>query len=77
MDRERRLKIAESARDIETATQYLRKPQLPLLVVIDALAEIQGHLRDIAEEAHWEYRDEIANRPLTEAEIEHLNEGTI
>ena len=77
MDQERRLKIAESARDIEKATKYLKKPGLNLLIVLDALAEIQGHLRDITEEAHWEYTDEMKDRELTESEIAHLQEGPI
>ena len=77
MDRERRRQVAESARDIEKATKYLKKRGLNLLIVLDAVAEIQGHLRDIAEDAHWEYTDEIKNRELTESEIAHLQEGPI
>ena len=36
------LKIAESAPDIEKAARGLRKPTLPLLVVLDAVAELQA-----------------------------------
>ena len=57
--------------------QKLRKLGVPLLTVLEVVQEIQGHLRDIAEEAHWEYTDEMKDRELTESEIAHLTEGPI